>query len=205
MTIPLLTLVLVVLPKLSIAYRGWIRLIVSFQPLMVISPTASWILWCMQVYACELMWTCLVWAGRSMPDSFWVPSHRFNFDTDEQKWITQTIYTDSEPPSRLPNLLMPSAKLRSANLPVLRLWCDAVGDRTPASHTLSGHSNHRATHGRYIYSLSGKVRKANNGLKLNVCVNFMLFNTPDTKNNIFACIFWQLGSFATCCSVECII
>ncbi len=29
---------------------GWIRLIVGFQPLMVISPTASWIRWCMQVY-----------------------------------------------------------------------------------------------------------------------------------------------------------
>ncbi len=132
MTIPLLTLVLVVLPKLSIAYRGWIRLIVSFQPLMVISPTASWILWCMQVYACELMWTCLVWAGRSMPDSFWVPSHRFNFDTDEQKWITQTIYTDSEPPSRLPNLLMPSAKLRSANLPVFTLVPLVWRPRPPA-------------------------------------------------------------------------
>ncbi len=39
-----------------------IRLIVGFQPLMVISLTASWIRWCMQVYACELMWTCLVWA-----------------------------------------------------------------------------------------------------------------------------------------------
>ncbi len=34
---------------------GWIRLIVGFQPLMVISPTASWIRWCMQVYACEFL------------------------------------------------------------------------------------------------------------------------------------------------------
>ncbi len=25
-----------------------------------LSLTASWIRWCMQVYACELMWTCLV-------------------------------------------------------------------------------------------------------------------------------------------------
>ncbi len=48
---------------------GGIRLIVGFQPLMIISPTASWIQWCMQVYACELMWTCLVWAERSTPDS----------------------------------------------------------------------------------------------------------------------------------------
>ncbi len=48
---------------------GGIRLIVGFQPLMVISPTASWIRWCMQVCACELMWTCLVWAERSAPGS----------------------------------------------------------------------------------------------------------------------------------------
>ncbi len=31
---------------------------------------------------------------------FWVPSHRFNSATGEQKGITQTIYTDSEPPSQ---------------------------------------------------------------------------------------------------------
>ncbi len=97
----------------------WIRLIVDFQPLMVILPTARWIRWCMKVYACELMWTCLVWAERSTPGSFWAPSHRFNSTTGEQKWITQTIYTDSEPPSRMPNSLMPNAKLRSANSPFL--------------------------------------------------------------------------------------
>ncbi len=103
---------------------GWIRLIVGFLPLMVISPTASWIRWCMQVYV--LMWTCLVWAEQSTPDSFYVPSHRFNSATGEQKWITQTIYTDSEPPSRMPNSLMPSAKLRSANLPLFTtlVWRD---------------------------------------------------------------------------------
>ena len=38
-----------------------------------------------------------------MPDSFWVASHRFDSATGEQKGITQTIYTDSEPPSQLPN------------------------------------------------------------------------------------------------------
>ncbi len=58
-----------------------------------------------------LMWTCLVWAEQSTLDSFWVPSHRLNSATGEQKGITQTIYTDSEPPSRLPNSLMPSVKL----------------------------------------------------------------------------------------------
>ncbi len=40
---------------------GWIRLIVGFQPLMVISPTAGWIRWCMQVYAwwCKMNLSCL--------------------------------------------------------------------------------------------------------------------------------------------------
>ncbi len=128
----------------TVPVGGWIRLIVGFQPLMVISPTASWIRWCMQVYACELMRTCLVWAERSTLDSFWVPNHRFN-STGEQKSITQTSYTDSEPPSRLPNSLMPSAKLRSANLPVFTSGFFAVGDRILASRTPSGHSNHCAT------------------------------------------------------------
>ncbi len=30
---------------------GGVRFIIGFQPLMVLSPTASWIWWCMQVYA----------------------------------------------------------------------------------------------------------------------------------------------------------
>ena len=96
----------------------------------------------------ELMWTWFVWAEGSTPDTFGVPSHRFNSATGEQEWITQTIYTDSEPPSRLSNSLMPSAKLRNANLPVLRLCCDAVGDRTPSSPTPTERSNHYATRGQ---------------------------------------------------------
>ncbi len=84
------------------------------------------------MYACELMWTRLVWAPPSTPYSFWVPSHRFNSTTGEQKGITRAIYTDSEPPSQLPNSLMPSAKLRSANLPlftslVSHALCGLVG------------------------------------------------------------------------------
>ncbi len=73
----------------------------------------------------ELMWTCLAWAERSALDNFEVPSHRFNPATGEQKGITQAIYSeisDPEPPSRMPNSLMPSAKLRSANLPFLYLF-----------------------------------------------------------------------------------
>ncbi len=52
-----------------------------------------------------------------LKDNFWVPSHRFNSATDEQKRITQTIYTDYEPPSRLPNSLMPSAKAEKCKPP----------------------------------------------------------------------------------------
>ncbi len=59
----------------------------------------------------ELMWTCLVWAERATSDNFWVPSHRFNSATGEQNGITQTTYTDSKPPSRMVNSLMPSTKL----------------------------------------------------------------------------------------------
>ncbi len=110
---------------------GWIRLIVCFQPLMVISPTANWIRWYKCICRCrcgDLMWSCLVWADRSTPDNFWVPNHQFNSATGEQKGVTQTIYTDSEPPSRMPNSLMPSAKLRSAYLAFLRLWSKPATD-----------------------------------------------------------------------------
>ncbi len=97
--------------------KGGIRLIVGFQPLMVISPTASWIRWCMQVYAWRFNvdLSCL---GRTFyARQFWVPIHQFNSATGEQQGIIQTIYTDSEPPSRMPNSLTPSANLRSTNLP----------------------------------------------------------------------------------------
>ncbi len=103
---------------------------------MVISPTASWIRWCMQAYACELMWTYLhvVWSERSTPDNFWVASHQFKSATGEQKGIIHIIYTDSEPPSRLTNSLMPSAKLRNANFPVFTsgLTRSGIEPRPPA-------------------------------------------------------------------------
>ncbi len=66
---------------------------------------------------------------------FLVPSHRFNSTTSEQKGITQTIYTDSKPPSRMPNSLMPSAKPRSANLPffyVFGVTRSGIEPRPPA-------------------------------------------------------------------------
>ncbi len=80
----------------------------------------------------ELMWTCLVWAERSTFDSFWVPSHRFNSTTGEQKGITQTIYTDSEPPSRMPNSLMPSAKRQAPISYLFGVTRSGIEPRPPA-------------------------------------------------------------------------
>ncbi len=40
---------------------------------------------------------------------------------------------------------MPSWEAKTSNF--LHVWCDAVGDRTPASHMSSGRSNHYATRG----------------------------------------------------------
>ena len=83
---------------------GWekrgIRLKVGFQPLKVISPTASWIWWCMQVYAYgDLVWTCLVWAKRYIPDSSWVLIHQLNSTAGELdilvtngcRWLSEQI------------------------------------------------------------------------------------------------------------------
>ncbi len=71
---------------------GGVRLIVTFQPLGVISPSVSWIPWCMQKYVgvgvVSLIWTCLVWAELYTPESFWEPRHQFNSATGEQKLIT---------------------------------------------------------------------------------------------------------------------
>ncbi len=90
------------------------------------------------VYAVVCVWfnvDCLVWVERSTSDNFRVPSYRFSSATGEQKGIIQTIYTDSEPPSRLPNSLMPNAKLRSANLPFFTSFCvtwSGIEPRPPA-------------------------------------------------------------------------
>ena len=48
----------------------------------------------------------------------------------------------------MPNSLMPSAEAQSSH--VLRLWCDAVGDRTPASRTPSGRSTTMLCGGDYL-------------------------------------------------------
>ncbi len=97
----------------------------------------------------DLMWTCLVWAKQSMPDNFWVPSYWFNSATGEQKGITQTIYTDSEPPSWMPNSLMPSAKLRSKPPIFYVFGVTRSGIKPRSPRTPCGHSNHYAMRGRF--------------------------------------------------------
>ncbi len=89
--------------------------------------------------------SCLARAIYYTPDIFWGAKTPIQF---RQKGITQTIYTDSEPPSQTLNSLMPSAKLRSANPIFLHLWCDMVGDQTLASCTKSGRPIHCATQGQ---------------------------------------------------------
>ena len=39
----------------------------------------------------DVIWTALVWPERSTRESFWMPSHRLNSATGEQKGITRTI------------------------------------------------------------------------------------------------------------------
>ncbi len=50
-----------------------------------------------------------------------------------QKRIIGIIYTDTEPPSRLPNSLHASREAQTSQF--LRVSCDAGGDRTPAAHS----------------------------------------------------------------------
>ncbi len=49
---------------------------------------------------------------------------------------------------RLPNSLAPSWEAQTSHFS--RLWCDAVGDRTPTSCTPSGRFNHYAMRGRQL-------------------------------------------------------
>ncbi len=65
---------------------GWIRLTVGFQLLMVISPTASWIRWCMQCMRVSVHLSCL---GRTIyARQFWVPSHRLNSEMNHSDHLS---------------------------------------------------------------------------------------------------------------------
>ena len=125
---------------------GWIRLIVGFQPLMVILPNAfGGVCRCM---CGDLICGPVLFGLKDLPPTILECQATDLIAPGEQKGITQTIYTDSETPSRMPNSLMPSAKLRSANLPFFTSLVWRGRDRTPISHTPNGDSNHYATRGR---------------------------------------------------------
>ncbi len=70
----------------------------------------------------DLMWTCLVWAERSTPDNFGVPCHRFNSATGEQKRITETIYTDFQPSSRMSNSFNAKRQADKRKPPILYVF-----------------------------------------------------------------------------------
>ncbi len=112
---------------------GEIRLIVGFQPIMVISPAASWIRWCMQVNAWwfNVDLSCLgrmIYArkflGAKPPIQF---RHRWaerNSDSGLRPFIL------TEPPSRMLNSLCQARSWEAQTSQFLHLWCDAVGDHT---------------------------------------------------------------------------
>ncbi len=121
-----------------------IMLKIGYHSLKIISPTVSLIRWCVQVYAGVNAMSSLCPVLFEPNDlhliQFWVPSHRLNFVTGEQKRNTQTIIL---PPSRpVASSLVPSAIPRSANLPVLRLGVTRSGFEPAVSLTPSGSSNH---------------------------------------------------------------
>ena len=130
----------------DLLHFAWIRLKVSFQLLKVISPTASWIRWCMNVCGCrysELIWTNLAWLNDLSCRMFF--GYQATDSILPQMCTTESLrplyyWLLSQPASCLTHLLLAallplvsSTKLRSANLPGLHLWCDTVGDQMLAS------------------------------------------------------------------------
>ncbi len=91
----------------------------------------------------ELILARHVWAERSAPDSFWVPSHWLNSAKGEQM-NPSGHYNDSEQASRLPNAVMPSANVRSANLLVFTSLVWRGRGSNPGLPHSSGRSNHYA-------------------------------------------------------------
>ena len=96
---------------------GGKRLIVGFQPLMVISPTASWIRWCMQVYWCHGLNSRSIthhgqqhkqdnrqpWVRRSIASACsehlaWVAHRTLNLDADHIINLSTWAWYDHPPP-----------------------------------------------------------------------------------------------------------
>ena len=91
-----------------------VRLKVCFQSLKIISPTASWIQWPMQVPRVCMWWVNL--------DLFLLRRTIYarQFASAKPLWRNHSAhYTYSGPTSRLSNSLMPNAKLRSVTFPVV--------------------------------------------------------------------------------------
>ncbi len=109
----------------------WTRLIVGFQPPMDCKLDSV-------VYVGVCVWVNvdLSWLGQTIYARHFLgakPPIQFRYRW-AKRWITQTIYTDPERPSRLPKSSMPSTKLRSANLPLstsLVWWRSGIESRPP--------------------------------------------------------------------------
>ncbi len=84
----------------------------------------------------ELNWTCLIGLN-NLCSAVLVCQTTTQFCLGWAERNHSGYYTDSEMPSQLPNSLLPSAKLWSANLQVFCLWCGVIRDQTMASRTLS--------------------------------------------------------------------
>ena len=140
---------------------------------------------------------------RSTPDNFWVLSHRFNSATGEQKEITQTIYTDSEPPSRMPNSLMPSAKLRKANLPVFTSLVWRGRGSNPGLPPPSGRSNQYATRVSWrdwvIMYMYGVLSVPSNSQCNNLRIQDLAFHNSfhSSPKNQFCATLWARINFIT--------
>ncbi len=130
------------------------------------------------------MWTCHVWAKRSTPHNFWVPSHRFNFATGEQKEITQTIYTDSEPPVVI-NAKRQAEKRKPPSFYVFGMTRSESNPGLP--HPERGRSNYCATRGR-IQLPGAWVHKMRNGRWESVCI--LAQRTAPGQMNVNARIGW---------------
>ena len=96
---------------------NWIR---GCMPvlLVVISPTAKWIWWCMQVYedVSVVSWFGPVLFGSNDLRQFFGCQTTYLIPSQVSRNESLRHYTVSKPASRLSNILMPSAKLRNANL-----------------------------------------------------------------------------------------
>ena len=111
---------------------GGVRLKVVFQE-SVSDHYHQLQIWFDGVCRCIQMWWVNVDLSCLGPMIYVQPPTQFCHRWTERKHSDH--YTVSEPDTLLPNSLVPRAKLRTTNLPVLHLWCNTARDRTPACRT----------------------------------------------------------------------